>query len=217
MRFPWAGLLSAACVLPGCFLCPQPRGEIVPLRRETPEAAFELFRASIRNDRPDLLYESLSPGLRRRYGIPGPREFKLVYERRRSDLEDLSFMLARAEVKGVRRSERGGRRVAVVTAGALGKEAEFLFVDIPAWEALVEIEDYPPETTTEYLPGGDFSAAITVQDGWIRVAPLDARETGIVEPSQVLRLSFEHHWLLEDVPADARAVVEKLGGAGPES
>ncbi|MHC4472977.1 MAG: hypothetical protein ACYS99_18670 [Planctomycetota bacterium] len=217
MRISVPGLTLIALVLPGCFLCPQPRAVLVPARRETPEAAYELFRAALVHDRPDILYESLSPGFKQRYGLPGPREFNLVYERHRSDLADLAFLLERAEVKGIRRFERWGRRFAVVTVGALGREAEFLLADTPSWEALLEIPEYGPETTMGYLPGKDFSAAMEVTDGMIRVSPLDARKTGIDSASQVLRLSFEHHWLLEDLPADARSAVEKLGSEEPDS
>ncbi len=219
MRSPLGIALVGLLFLPGCLcalLCPREAPRTVATFRDTPELAFETFRTALVYRFPDVVYESLSPGFKERYGVPGLAKFKVGYETYLSDMDDLGRLLMEAEVAGVAYRERDGRPQAVVTLRWQGAEGEFVLVDIPSWEAIVALEGYPPDSLRSNLPGKDFSSVLRVADGAIVVGPLDAADAGVTEPSEVLRLTLAHQWLLESIERldNVEPLLERFEAAG---
>jgi hypothetical protein len=220
MRSPLGIAFLGLLFLPGCFicavLCPREEARQIATFRDTPELAFETFRTALVWRFPDVVYESLSPNFREKYGVPGKGKFKIGYENYLSDMDDLGRLLMEAEVAGIAYGELDGRRQAVMTLRWQGAEGEFVLVDVPSWEALVAIEGYPPDSLRMNLPGQDFSSVLRVADGSIVLGPLDASEAGVTEPGEVLRLTLTHQWLLEDIQRldNVEPLLERFEAAG---
>jgi hypothetical protein len=197
-------VLLLAVPLAGCcslidWMCPRPETPRLSTFRDTPELAFETFRAALRFGAADIVYESLSTGFKEKYGVPGLRTFKAGYEQYRDDFDELGRLLAKAEVGPVQFAVVADRYVAWLTIRMEDAEGTFFLVDQPAAETVVALEGYPPDRVVKYLPGRDFSSVLRVDDGKISVGPIDAADAGVTSPGEVVRFALQHSWLLEDV------------------
>jgi hypothetical protein len=212
MRILVPGVVLAAAFLGGCRTCPAP--EIIGPSWDTPEKAFATFRAAVLAKRPDVIYESFSPGFRKHYDVPGYREFKAGYEAREDEFDRIARVFRHAKLTGVERSvhEGSGLRFARVLVSAGDLQGSFVLVEIPTAHLLVEIEGYDPEPADFFVPGPGFGGHLRVDDGIVRIA-LDATEAGVMSPEELREIRFHHQWLLEDIqdlPVDVRGIIDSL-------
>ena len=204
MRTVVALLLPISLFMSGCaalceWACPRGETPRIVVFRDTPEMSFETFRTALLVGAPDIVFESLSPGFKEKNGVPGLRTFTAGYAQYRDDFDELGRLLARAETGPLRYGEIDGRYVAWLTLKFADAEGTFQLIDIPSCETVVALEGYPPDRVVNYLPGRDFSSVLRVRDGQIEVGPIDAADAGVAEPGEVVRLTLQHNWLLEDV------------------
>ena len=193
--------------------------------RDTPELSFETFRTALRLSAVEVIYEGLSPGFKEKYGVPGIGQFTLGYKLYKSEFDELAQVLMAAQITAIRieksgHSEMSGdRRMAIVTIKSDTAEGEFVLVDLPTWEITVLYEGYDElEQAVFYLSGDDFSEVMTVRDDKLYVGPLDIGEIGISEVGEVIRLSVQHQWLLEDIRrlVNVKPLLDRVRRAEPE-
>lgn len=204
-------LLILGLVLAGCPSTP----DVVRLytERDTPEMSFETFRTALKLSAVDVIYEGLSPGFKERYGVPGLGQFTLGYKAYKSDFDELAEVLGPAKVTQTRFESIGGRRYAFVTIRSDAAEGDFVLVDLPTWEITVQFEGYEEtERAVFYLSGDDFSEVMTVRDDKLYVGPFDTGELGIAGVGEVIRLSVQHQWLLEDIVrlANVKPLIDRV-------
>lgn len=209
--------LAVPLLVSGCTLfCPQPATIRMVTLRDSPRAAFETFRTALAAGAADVVHESFSPAFKEKYGVPGLRTFKLGFSTYRSDFDELARVLANAESTGVRYGAWEDRRLAVLTLEAGDASGEFVLVDIPTWSVTVEFEGYPePSRSTYFIPGTGFEEILAVREGKIYVGPLDATDTGVVDPAEVLSLSVGHEWYLLDIQrlVNVKPLLDRLRAA----
>ena len=217
MRTLTVGLLAVVLSLQGCrAFCPPSRAIPIHTRWDTPEMTFGTFSTALQTGLPDVVYDTLSPDFKKKYGVPGINQFKIGYQHYREDFDELGALLARAQVvPPVRFEERSGRTYAYVSLVAGTSKGDFVLVDLPSWEIQVNFPGYPAQTASYFLSGKDFSDVLLVKEEKIYVGPLDAEGTGIVEPSEIQRLTIQHRWLLDDIRklVNVRPLLERLDQA----
>ncbi len=187
--------------------------------RDTPEMAFETFRTALRASAVDVIYEGLSPGFKEKYGVPGIGQFTLGYKVYKSDFDELAEVLRPARITRVRQELVDGRRYAFVTIRSGTAEGDFVLVDLPSFEITVRFEGYDEtERAVFYLDGDDFREVMTVRDDKLYVGPFDTGELGITRVGEVVRLSVQHQWLLEDIVrlANVKPLIDRVREARPE-
>jgi hypothetical protein len=210
-------LLVLGPLLAGCPSTP----DVVRLytERDTPVMSFQTFRSALQVSAADVIYEGLSPGFKERYGVPGLGQFTLGYKMYKSDFDELAAILGPAKVTNERFEMIGGRRYAFVTVASEQAEGDFVLVDLPTWEVTVRYEGYDEATRAVfYLSGSDFSEVMTVRDDKLYVGPFDTGELGITEVGEVVRLSVQHQWLLEDIVrlANVKPLIDRVRQAKSE-
>jgi hypothetical protein len=213
MRVLVPPILALAALAVGCqAFCPPPTTVAIHSRWDTPRMAFETFRDALKAGLPDIVYETLSPDFKKRYGVPGYGKFKIGFQHYRDDFDELGRLLDGAVATSFRTEIQGGRRYAYLTLRSGTAEGDFVLVDIPSWEATIKLEDYDPETVRYFIPGTDFSDVLLVKEGKIYVGPLNAASAGILEASEVRRLAIQHRWHLDDIKrlVNVRPLLERL-------
>ncbi len=210
-------LLVLGLVFAGCPSTP----DVVRLytSRDTPEMSFETFRTALRASAVDVVYEGLSPGFKERYEVPGLGQFTLGYKLYKSDFDELAEVLRPAKITDTRFEMIGGRRYAFVTIKSETAEGDFVLVDLPTWEVTVRYEGYQElERAVFYLEGADFSEVMTVRDDKLYVGPFDTGEFGVTDVGEVIRLSIQHQWLLEDIVrlANVKPLIDRVRRAKSE-
>jgi hypothetical protein len=187
--------------------------------RDTPEMSFETFRNALAGSAVDVVYEGLSPGFMEKYGVPGIGQFTLGYKYYKDEFDELAEVLGAASITNIRYGMLGGRRMAFITIMSGTAEGEFVLMDLPTWEITVKYEGYDEtEQAVFYLEGTDFSEVMTVRDDKLYVGPFDNGEIGITGVSEVIRLSVQHQWLLEDIErlVNVKPLIDRVRQAEPE-
>ncbi len=187
--------------------------------RDTPEFSFETFRTALRVSAVEVIYEGLSPGFREKYGVPGIGQFTVGYKLYKSEFDELAGVLMSAKITAIRYERSGNRQMAIVTVRSDTAEGEFVLVDLPNWEITVRYEGYDElEPAVYYLSGDDFTEVMTIRDDRLYVGPLDITEIGITEVKEVIRLSVQHQWLLEDIRrlVNVKPLLDRVRRAEPK-
>jgi hypothetical protein len=199
----------AAVLIGGCC---GTRYEVYPVSRGTPEDAFRLFRAAILAEKPTLLYESFSEGFRRKYRVT-LREFRTAYEMRKDDFDLLARVVAEAEVGEPRYAESGGYRFAWLPVTAYGRTVTFLLVEISSVTIDVDLGEWGRQDV-RYDRAWDEMITVS-KNGRIGLKrPVDASETGVVDPDEIRELRFHRQWFLHDIPDMPPEIRELLAPGG---
>jgi len=208
-------LIGLACA--GCPSTP----DVVQLYtlRDTPELSFETFRTALSLSAVPVIYEGLSPGFKEKYGVPGIGQFTLGYRMYKSEFDELAQVLMSAEITATRYGRAGDRSMAVVTIRSDTAEGEFVLVDVPTCKVTMRYEGYDElDHTVIYLSGDDFSEVMTLRDDKLYVGPFDNGKIGITEVQEVIRLSVQHEWRLEDIRrlVNVKPLLDRVRRAEPE-
>jgi hypothetical protein len=185
--------------------------EIYPETRRTPEAAYRLFRAALLAERPDLIYESLSDGFKRRYGVPSLRDFRAGYELKKDEFDQIAWVVERAEAGEPVYLERNGIRFARMPVRAFGREVEFLLVELPTISMTVELEGYEEYGPQDVDYHRRWRGLLEVSEGKIRVPrAFDASETGVYSTDEVRELRFHDQWFLHGMSEELEGLLTGL-------
>lgn len=227
MRFAAPGILLFALVAAGC--CTTPPAEIVGPVWDSPEQAFRTFRSAVLTDRPGIVFESLSPGFRQRYGVPGRAEFEAGYAKfaDQDEISDLKRALERAETGApvyLGPDPATGLNRATIEISAYGRGARFLLVEIPVVHLLTEIPGYEASGADFFARPPAFSGnprvrLVLTEDGWL-VGAVDADAAGVASLDEVKDFRFHRQWLLLDIldlPIDLSRTIDQLRRSGGDA
>ena len=195
--------------------CCRTRYEIVSDSRGTPEDTFQLVRAAILAERPDILYECFSEDFLRKFEVKSLREFKLAYQTRKSDFDVLARVMEEAKAGEPRHGNRGEYRFALVPVTAFGRRVTFFLVQQP-WVTLdVDLgEDYGRQKVNYRQDWSDLLAVSESGEVSFR-EPLDSRDIGLLSPGEIHELRLHRQWFLHDIPdlpAELRGLLAPTGG-----
>lgn len=225
MRFAAPGILLLALVAAGCCTTPPP--EIIGPAWGSPEQAFRTFRAAVLTDRPGLLFDSLSPRFRDRYGVPGRVEFESGYRKLGDELSDLRRALEKAKAEDpvyLGPDPATGLNRATIEISAYGRSGRFLFVEIPTVHVVTQLPGYEPQPADFFARPPAFSGnhairLVLTEDGWL-VGAVAADEAGVASLDEVKDYRFYRQWLLLDIldlPIDVRRIIDELRRSGGDA
>ena len=219
MRVPiWGAAVLLGLLVPGCFLCP--KAEAITLREQwdSPEVAFETFRTALKAGEMKVFYKCFSERFKEEYGITQDL-LNLGYITHRSKFDDLLTLLEQIRIKDVEKRyvTRNGYRYAVLKVSAGEAYGVFVMLDVPSWSAKLQLEGYTTvDESTHWLKRGGFSEIVRVDEGVLHVTPLDLRQTGISDVSEVVGLTVSHRWLIDSIEqlVNLDALLEQIKSEG---